>query len=380
MVADIPFYEDRGIGSPSVLYEQDTFRMFYAMGGADFKGRIGYAYSTDGINWTKAGAVVEPDSNSSWASFFLDTPEIIKDSSGYKLYFFGDDNNDPVGGSFGVMTSTDLINWTPADSLPILTPGNPGDWDGLFIESPTVTFANGTYYMLYSGIDTTWRVRIGLATSQDGIHWTKFAGNPILDVGSFNSWEGFAVATPTLINNNNNFEAWYCGTSIQDWLDNNNIDTIKVGYATSTDGFNWQKYNNNPVLSTYFPSFTPKELRGPWAPDVVFLQDSSKYYMFYETAYGFGLATSDIVTNVKTNSSIKTYFNYLENYLFVKSDNGLLGIEIYSINGELILEYKFNTGKNTFKLELSNLQAGMYIAGITDNKGNVKFFKFIKQK
>jgi len=69
-----------------------------------------YAYSTDGINWVKydtATPVLEPDT-SSWDSHFLDTPEIIYDGE-YKLYYFGDSDNDPPGGAIGVAVSSDGI-------------------------------------------------------------------------------------------------------------------------------------------------------------------------------------------------------------------------------------------------------------------------------
>ncbi len=292
------FYEN-AIGSPSVIFLRDTFRMYYAAGGQDGRGRISYAYSTDGINWVKydsATPVLEPDT-SSWDSHFLDTPEIIYDGQ-YRLYYFGDSDNDPPGGAIGVAVSSDGINWSRPVLSPVVAPGGPGDWDGLFLESPTVVYdsSSGNYFMYFSGVDTTWRVRIGGAVSPDGISWSKLPSNPLITPGGPSDWDGFAVATPTVIKRDTLFEMWYCGASVSDIAADGDVDTIWIGYATSTDGINWTKHPENPLFGTYTPPFSAFELRGPWAPDVVFLPDRNGFMMWYETAFGFGLATSPLTT------------------------------------------------------------------------------------
>jgi hypothetical protein len=163
------------------------------------------------------------------------------------------------------------------------------------LESPTVLYdpSSGLYFMYFSGVDTTWRVRIGGAVSNDGVIWAKFPSNPVIVPGG--GWESYAVATPTVIKRDSLFEIWYCGASVSDLLTDGDIDTLWVGYATSTDGINWIKYPENPLFGTYTPPFSPSELRGPWAPDVVFLPTTGRFMMWYETAFGFGLATSPLV-------------------------------------------------------------------------------------
>lgn len=287
--------EGLAIGSPSLIDEGDTLKMLYAAGGVDNKGRISYAYSTDGVQWTKynnAQPVLDVGDPGSWDSHFLDTPDWLKDSSGYKMYYFGDTDNLSVGGAIGLAVSADGINWTRHGNQPVLSPGTPGDWDGLFIESPSVLYDGSLYYMWYSGIDTTWRVRIGVATSPDGITWTKYPGNPVITEGSLYAWDGLSVAVPAVIYHNQAFEMWYCGASYLDLLDNNTVDTLKVGYATSPDGLNWTRYSGNPVMNTYDSPYDSIEYRGPWVPDIIYRPQEDRLYMWYETAYGFGLATS----------------------------------------------------------------------------------------
>ena len=382
MVKADNMYEGNAIGSPSVILKNDTLRMFYAAGAKDSRGRINYAYSIDGTSWTKYNStkpVLDLGEMGSWDDYFLDTPEIIEDSSGFKLYYFGDTDNFSAGSAIGVATSTDLINWTRAAENPIIGPGNEGDWDGLFIESPTVTFSDGTYYMLYSGIDTTWSVRIGLATSPDGINWTKYAGNPVIDVGVNTSWEGFGVATPSILKTDTGFEMWYCGVSFQDILDNNQVDTIKIGYATSSDAMNWVKHASNPILNTYSPPYTHYENYGPWTPDVIYWPDSSKYYMWYETGYGFGMASSpNIMVGLNTLNSKSEIVNIYPNPATqIININGLKideVITIYDVFGQFVKKQSCDTST---EINIADIAKGIYFIRLQSNQNQT--YKFIKQ-
>ncbi len=315
------------IGSPTVILLRDTFRMYYASSDSSGRGWIRYAYSTDGLNWEKFPIpVLEPD-DSSWDGKFLDTPEIIHDDGGFKLYYFGDTDNNPQGGSIGIAISSDGIHWSRPLEQPVLNPGQPGEWDGLFIESPSVVYdsSNHTYFMYYSGVDSTWRVRIGGAFSTDGINWSKFPENPILTEGAPWEWDGFSVATPSVIKRDTLFEMWYCGASVRDFMEDGRIDTLWIGYATSTDGIHWRKFDGNPLFGTYTSPFKPEEIRGPWAPDVVFISGQGEFKMWYETAYGFGLATSRTTFTGERNFEIEDT------------------LEIYSINGRKLDRIKENS-------------------------------------
>lgn len=76
--------------------------------------------------------------------------------------------------------------------------GNPGEWDrylwGGFANS--IVKKQGVYYLYYQGSsgfntacdDNVYR-QIGVATSTDGIHWTKYPGNPVI------SWVDRGVVT-----------------------------------------------------------------------------------------------------------------------------------------------------------------------------------------
>lgn len=290
--------ETYAIGQPTCLCERDTFKIWYVAGGLPYiASRLLYAWSLDGITWTKYGAgapVMDPGGTGSW-DVCMDTPEILHDATGYKLYYLGDtmaggsNRNPSFRASIGVATSPDGIHWTKYAGNPILTHGDDTEWDRSWIESPAVLYdsTTSTYMMWYSGVDTsTWKICVGLATSSDGFAWTKYSGNPVLDVGPAGSFDDMWVAVPAVIKNDGLYEMWYSGFSSK-----TGFSSLAIGYATSPDGVHWTKFSGNPLFDTRTPPYSAAvDSGGPWAPDVVF--HGNEYRMWYETQAGFCLATS----------------------------------------------------------------------------------------
>jgi predicted GH43/DUF377 family glycosyl hydrolase len=129
-------------------------------------------------------------------------------------------------------------NWTKALSNPVLDLGPPGSWDDYSIQWPSVIKRNGTYEMWYAGHDSiNWR--IGLATSIDGLTWTKHPDNPVLQLGPL-GWDNSNVFAPCVLWNGSMYEMWYTGHDGSNW---------RIGHATSPDGINWSKDTKNPVLN-----------------------------------------------------------------------------------------------------------------------------------
>jgi hypothetical protein len=63
---------------------------------------------------------------------------------------------------------------------PVLSPGKPGDWDELFLWNPQAVKDHDIIYLFYLGGNISGRMAIGYATSEDGIHFKKFSGNPVV--------------------------------------------------------------------------------------------------------------------------------------------------------------------------------------------------------
>ncbi len=73
------------------------------------------------------------------------------------------------------------VTFTP-QAAPVLTPGPAGAWDSGFVIPGDVVYANGRFHLFYTGgvslEEEAWA--IGYATSEDGVTWTRYVGNPII--------------------------------------------------------------------------------------------------------------------------------------------------------------------------------------------------------
>lgn len=127
-------------------------------------------------------------------------------------------------------------------TYPVLSPGRTGEWDEDDVHSHWIfRDQGGKYWMYYNGKQSRGLKKgIGLAESKDGIEFTKNAKNPLL-ISAPGTWESdFLWKCQVLKFGENDFRMWYGGHS--DGLG-------QVGYAISSDGVNWEKYDRNPVLT-----------------------------------------------------------------------------------------------------------------------------------
>ncbi len=298
MVRAFSFFEALAIGQPALLEEDGVLRLWFAAGGLDHRGRILAARSTDGgLSWQRENGgwpVLDVGPPGAWDSHWLDTPEVVRDGGLYRLYYYGATSNDSAGAAIGLATSTDGLHFERVGTEPVLWPGPEGNWDERWVESPAVLRlpGAGSYLMWYTGVDAGWRVRVGLATSPDGIVWTKDPHNPVLDLGPAGTWEDAWVGVPGVIRWRTGFLMVYSGVSAADLADGA-ADHIGVGLAFSADGIVWRRFSGNPVLTTTSPPHDPAvDAGGPWAPDLAWDPRTRRLLMLYESAAGLNLAVS----------------------------------------------------------------------------------------
>ena len=226
------------------------------------------------------GVVLDIGAKGSWDSRWTNDPNVLKIGDLYHLWYSGFDGKHL---RIGLATSTDGINWTKYADNPVLDLGVPVSWDDYQVYNPCVLKVSDRYYMWYAGAtaeDKKWHVKIGLATSEDGKNWIKHADNPVLSYDE--PWEIHSVFGPSLMYKEKKFYMWYAGG-----------DTPRgIGLATSTDGKSWIKHSGNPVLEGKKGTY---EAIGMDRPCVTEMDD--RYYMYYTGVnwpYArIGLATSE---------------------------------------------------------------------------------------
>ncbi len=168
--------------------------------------------------------------------------------------------------------------WTKYEGNPILDVGSFGTWDDGAVIAPWVYFDGTVYRMWYTGNDEN-NFRIGHAESLDGITWTKDTQNPILDLGSGGSWDDFLVGFPSILYDGSTFHMWYTGS---DGFFFSGPSAGRIGYATSPDGITWTRDTSNPVLDV--GSLGDWDSDDVWRPFV--FRDGTMYRMWYSGSDG----------------------------------------------------------------------------------------------
>ncbi len=237
--------------TPCVLFNPDSARYemwFNACPGptSDDTWRpysIGRAVSSDGITWSMyPSPVLSPDPGT-WDSFTTDAPQVLRENGQYKMWYSSYNNNLPSKpGYLGYATSPDGIHWTKYSGNPVFGPGT-ADWEAAGPYCCFVVSQQGGYKMWYDGYNLSLTMaKIGYAESSDGINWIRdTVNNPVLGVGGPGQWDGSFVNQPNVVSIGDSSYMWYVGSrsGFRGW----------TGLAVSKDGrTNWTRCPSNPVL------------------------------------------------------------------------------------------------------------------------------------
>lgn len=209
-----------------------------------------------------------------WDSVGTWTISVIKDGETYKAWYGGRGAAEAIG----YAASTNGISWSK-HNVPVLPLGAGGEFDSGSIHSPCVIKDGSTYKMWYTGGDGGVNDRIGYATSNNGTAWAKLG--VVLPLGNQGEWDENGVSTPCVIKDGATYKMWYTGVS---------AGGGDIGYATSPDGINWNKYAGNPVLEKSGSGWDANMVSWPCV-----IKDGGTYKMWYTglgAGWAIGYATS----------------------------------------------------------------------------------------
>jgi len=150
------------------------------------------------------------------------------DATRLLMYFSGC----PTAGGGGVALATASISnpfvWTEYESNPLFS-ATPETWEaGGTLRLGSMLYIDGTYYCYYSAGDADGHPRIGLATSTDGINFTKHASNPILTPTA----PDIEVALPAVLKEGANWYMYFAHSTAA-------AHDPSIKLATSSDGISW---------------------------------------------------------------------------------------------------------------------------------------------
>jgi len=209
------------VGAWSILHDGGIYKMWHnGCSGGVCQG--GYATSPDGFTWTKRGIVLPltlPEEGG-----IIGYGDVIKVGPEYRMWYTG------FGGGSHILAanSTDGVTWNKQGV--VLSPGAPGEPDSGTVWRPTVVYVSGTYYMWYTGRSNPSYNLIFLATSLDGLQWTK--RGVVLSPGSLGAMDSQSAAMPSVRLVAGRYLMAYTGYDGADY---------RLLYADSLDGVVWQK-------------------------------------------------------------------------------------------------------------------------------------------
>ena len=152
-----------------------------------------------------------------------------------------------------------MIKFEPYESNPVFTAGDSTAWDRSIRERGFILKDDSLYKLWYTGftgdVDTAVK-HLGYATSKDGIHWERYAGNPIFS------------------------EKWTEDMMV--WKDADTYYMYAEGtndvahYLTSNDGIQWKEQGDLVIIK-----MNGDTIPGPYGTPVIFVEDG-KWHLFYE--------------------------------------------------------------------------------------------------
>lgn len=184
----------------------------------------------------------------------------------------------------------------------VLDVGASGNFDDEWVSCPSIAFDGHQYLMWYSSYydysESLGRRGIGLATSSDGLHWSRAnAGKPVLVPGTAGSLDDGQVMGPEVLFDGELFRMWYTGQPRE--RHGSGIGYYRIFLATSRDGVQWSRANAGQPVLDIGPSGSYDSVQVA-TPSII--RDDQGYRMWYAA---WAPDTGHVVCSARSSDGIQ---------------------------------------------------------------------------
>jgi beta-1,2-mannobiose phosphorylase / 1,2-beta-oligomannan phosphorylase len=207
-------WEDE-VNRPVILLRGGTYQMWYS-GQAKGRSWIGFATSPDGIVWKRMSKNPVLAADRPWERVAVMCPHVLWDeqTQQYCMWYSGGEQNEP--NAIGYATSSDGLQWNKSKNNPIFEPDPKSNWERHKVTACQVIRQGDWFVMFYIGFRDEATAQIGLARSKNGITgWQRHPANPIVRLGQDTpvrkSWDHDACYKPYAVFDGHKWLLWYNG-------------------------------------------------------------------------------------------------------------------------------------------------------------------------
>ena len=158
--------------NPTVIPVKDRLAMLYRVDARGSHGsRIQLAFSDDGRTFTPYASNPVLTADSPFDQYGCEDPRVTSIGGVYYMTYIGDTDKDHKQQCVCVATSTDLTHWDKKGVA--FTPSRA--WDKQQAKAAVIVpeKVGGKYVMYFIGETVAWHTSIGMAVSDDLVHWTE---------------------------------------------------------------------------------------------------------------------------------------------------------------------------------------------------------------
>lgn len=177
-------FESAGTFNPAVVMKDGKFVMLYRAQDRRGTSSLGYATSEDGVHFVRRPEPVMVSETPYEKGGGVEDPRLVTFGDTYYLTYTGYNNVDGVGADkkdaqLCLATSKDLIHWQRQG---IVFPAYKGKWNIKWTKSGAIVpeKVNGKYWMYFLGDARDKDTQMGVAYSEDLLHWTEALDHPVL--------------------------------------------------------------------------------------------------------------------------------------------------------------------------------------------------------